>query len=386
MSQDFGWTRAMTSGALTVRSLISSVTAPVVGAMVGRRGPRLIMVVGAAVGGLGFILLSRMSELWHLYLVYGLLGAVGMIGVGGLVSNSTIAKWFIVKRGRAIAIANTGLSLGGVLFAPLAERLITMMGWRSAWVVLGVTTWVLVIPTSATFMRRRPEDVGLLPDGVEAVSHPFGEGQLMSSETLPISGAVVERPWTLREALRTRTLWLLVVSFNLAGLSAAAVPLHHVAFVTDQGFSTAQAAVSLTVFVFCAAVAKLIWGFVAERIHVRYCVMGVFSGSALALLLLLAGRGIGTVFAFAILFGLTFGGQVVLNPLTWANYYGRASLGSILGTVQPFNMIASAVGPLFAGFIYDITRSYQWAFTTFLVGFVLGTGFVYLARPPQRTD
>ena len=384
MSQEFGWTRAMTAGALTFRSIISGLTAPLVGTLVDRRGPRLIMTVGGALGGLGFVLLSRMSELWHLYLVYGLLGAVGMIGVGGLVSNSTIAKWFIQKRGRAIAIATTGLSLGGVVFTPLTERLIALLGWRGAWVILGIIAWALVIPTSAAFMRRRPEDVGLLPDGLDQAS---SGKEPSKSITVQLKQKVfVERTWTLQEALHTRALWLIVLAFNMAGLSAAAIPFHHVAYVTDRGFTSTQAALSLTVFAFCAAVAKLIWGFVAERIHMRYCVMGVYLGSALALLLLLNARSIETIFAFSVLFGLSFGGQVVLNPLTWANYYGRDFLGTILGVVQPFTMIASAVGPLFAGYVYDVTKSYQRAFFTFLLGFLLGAGFMYLAKPPSKRN
>jgi len=165
MSEDLGWSRTMATFAMTMRSFVSAFSGPIVGPLLDRRGPRVIMVVGATIAGIGIMAQGWVTEIWQFYLVYGVLGSLGMMAMGGLVTSTTVSKWFVRKRGRATAIVMAGLPMGGAVLVPVTQFVISNYGWRGAWVVLGLLVWVLVVPLAALFMRRTPEDMGLRPDG-----------------------------------------------------------------------------------------------------------------------------------------------------------------------------------------------------------------------------
>ena len=385
MSEELGWTRAMTAGALTMRNLMGAVSSPIIGPLVDRKhGPRVLMTVGGLLGGLAIMGLSRVSALWHFYMAYGVLGALGMIGLGGLVTNTVVAKWFIRKRGRAMAIATMGISSGGLVLVPLTQWAISSFGWRTAWVVLGCLIWVVIVVPAALLIRRSPEDIGLRPDGDEIEVRDTGSATpsiaVLEAEALHAE----EEVWTLRAAVKTPTLWLLVAVFNLGGMSIMVTHVHVVAYLTDEGYSSAVAAAAVTVFAFCAGISKLIWGLMAERMAVRYCVIGCYLLTVVGLAILLNPRNVQMVFSYAVVFGLGIGGTAQLNPLTWANYFGRTFLGTIRGVLSPINLLSNAGGPLLAGYLYDITGDYQLPFTILLSGALLAALLMFFAKPPKQ--
>jgi len=377
MSEELGWARSMTAGAFTLRTIAGAVSAPIMGPLLDRYGARPLMVFGALLGGFGILALSRTTELWHFYLFYGVLGAIGLIEFGGFITSTAISKWFIRKRGRALAIATMGITLGGVVLTPVAQYLISNFGWRTAWLVLGITIWAVVVAPAAIFMRRRPEDMGLLPDGDKA---PANDPSNTVSHARP---ADQEQVWTLKAALKTPTLWLALIAFNLNGLGASAIVIHEVAYLTDRGYSTTLAVAVATGHALFAALGTFVAGLIAEKVSVRHCLIVAFLGASVGVGILMNAANTTVLLFFALIYGFSLGSYIVLNPLVWANYYGRTFLGTIRGVVMPLQMLASSIGPLFAALIYDSTASYQWALSTYMVCWLLAAFFIFLAKPPR---
>jgi MFS transporter, OFA family, oxalate/formate antiporter len=195
MTQDLHWTRSEFSAVQTVSTFVMGIVGFVIGAMIDRRGPRALMLVGGIVCGAALIATSRVEELWQFYLARGVAQTVGAAMLGSLVVNVTISKWFIARRGMAVAIASAGVSLGGVLMTPMVSIVVDGWGWRDAWVALGFLVWMLIIP-SAMVIRRAPEDYGLHPDGMTPA-----EAARISALKRRLS-SVSEVQWTRREAVQ----------------------------------------------------------------------------------------------------------------------------------------------------------------------------------------
>jgi sugar phosphate permease len=276
-------------------------------------------------------------------------------------------------------MASTGVSLGGVVMTPVVQALVTNYGWRDAWVILGVVTWVVIIPT-AFVMRRTPEDHGLRPDG----DPPEGARPVTTG---PRRAAVAEVNWTRPEAVRTVSLWLLIGAWGLGTVGLGAMMLHMVSFLTDSGFTVGTAAFLFSVQAWASLFSKGVWGVLMNRIHARYLAAIGFCGSGLAVLVLIVAAGHrstpGTALALSML-GLAVGGTIPLQETVWAGYYGRMHLGKIRSVALPFSIIFSALGPKFAANLYDRTGSYHTAFYTFVGFWLLATLLILLARPPRR--
>ena len=378
MTEALNWSRGAISIAPSVRTLVAGLMGPVVGPFIDRRnGARIVMTGGTVVAGLALILCSLVQAPWHFYLAFGVLGALGMSASSFIVGSALIAKWFIRKRGRALAFAGVGISAGGVLLVPLAHFFIDAFGWRAAWIVLGVTYWVLVLPWAALFIRRQPEDLGLLPDGASPVAETLSAGDAQNPP------APEERSWTRQEAMRTPAAWLIVVSFNLSGLAAITILVHEVAYFQSIGISPGMAVTLFTITAFCGAIGKLGWGFLAERVNTRACIASGLIICIIALSGVLVFTTLAGAWFFAVSVGLGWGGFAVLQGLLWADFFGRAHLGAIRGFFAPFNMLSSVVGPVMAGFLYDLRGDYQFAFSLLLVAWTMAIFAILLARPPK---
>ena len=241
------------------------------------------MTVGAIVAGLGTMLMSQTHSVWQFFLFYAVIGAVGNAGLSHIVTTTAIAKWFVRMRGRATGIANTGYNVGEAVMVPIIHLLIAGVGWRKAWMVMGVIPWVVVVQTSLLWMRRAPEDMGLRPDGDPPIDRARVAGDA------PAAGyrSSEEYPWTPGAAFRTHTLWLLIIAFSFSSLAVSGVMTHHIPYLTDQGLSPGVAALSFTTYAVFAVFAKLAWGFAAEKVQVRYLGAASFIGSGVALIILL---------------------------------------------------------------------------------------------------
>jgi MFS family permease len=355
--------RAALSGTFGLARLVSAGVAPALGVLVDRHGPRLLVVLGTLTLAGGAFVLAAAHTSWHVVLGYAVLMAVGGVALGDLSADATVTRWFVRRRGRALAIATMGLSTAGIVIPlPLAYA-ITELGWRAAWAALAVV--VLGLGTvAAVAMRARPEDHGLVADGVLAVEAPR------------------EATFTARQALRLPAFWLLLTGTNLGGLALFGVNIHLYSYLGDRGLPPATAAAVVTLLYVLHTAAKPVWGVIAERVHVRYCIAACYAGGGAGILILLASPHLAAVLAFTVVYGLTRGAQSFVTSLAWADYFGREAQGTIRGLAAPARFIASAAGPVLGGWLYDATGSYTVALLIFALAFVLGGIVAGAARTP----
>ena len=355
--------RGALSGAFGASRLVSAVVAPALGVLVDRRGPRLLIALGTLSLAGGALALAAAQRGWHVLLGYAVLMAIGGVALGELSVDATVTRWFVRRRGRALAIATMGLSTAGIVIPlPLAYG-ITTLGWRGAWVAMTIV--VLALGTvAAVAMRGRPEDQGLVADGSAPES------------------AAHEASFTARQALRLPAFWLLVIGTNLGGLALFGVNIHLYSYLGDRGLPPATAAATVTLLYVLHTAAKPLWGLIAERVHVRYCIATCYAGGGLGILVLLLSPHFAAVLAFTVIYGLTRGAQSFVTSLAWADYFGREAQGAIRGLAAPARFIASAAGPVIGGWLYDATGSYTQALLVFALAFLLGGLVAGAARAP----
>jgi MFS family permease len=356
--------RAALSGTFGLARLVSAAVAPAFGVLVDRRGPRLLIVLGTLSLAGGAVMLAAARSGWHVVMGYAVLMAVGGVALGELSADATVTRWFVRRRGRALAVATMGLSTAGIVIPlPLAYA-ITQLGWRGAWVAIAIA--VLALGTvAAVAMRARPEDHGLVADGAVATEAP------------------PEAAFTARQAVRLPAFWLLVIGTNLGGLALFGVNVHLYSYLGDRGVPPATAAAVVTLLYVLHTAAKPLWGVIAERVHVRYCIAACYAGGGIGILILLTSSHFAAVLAFTVVYGLTRGAQSFITSLAWANYFGREAQGAIRGLAAPARFIASAAGPVLGGWLYDATGSYTQALLAFALAFLLGGLVASAARAPE---
>lgn len=380
MTKEFGWSRTLYAGAFSVGTVGVALVSPIVGRLLDRYGSRPVITVGAFVLGGALLLLGTTQGLARFYLGYALARSVSM-GVLGLGVTTAIANWFIQKRGRTMALANMGRGLGASTMPLIAHFLILSAGWRRAWLVLGGLVWGLLILPAALFLRRRPEDMGLRPDGVaEAPSSAY------PTPGNPYPGPALggETTWTLREAIKTPALWLLTLAELVRGLSAPGIGVHLKPYLMDRGLSPTAAAGVVSLEAAFIGLGGLAWGSLVEKLPIRHVMAAVLFLNAGWVLLLLQVREPSLAFFIAVVYGLGLGGTFTLEAVIMANYFGRKSIGTIMGFIMPFQMAGTATGPLLSGIVYDLTGRYDAAFTIFALGWATSATAVFLARPPRK--
>jgi MFS family permease len=260
-----------------------------------------------------------------------------------------VAKWFVKKRGRALALSTVGLGTGGIAFMPLTQMLINTVGWRDTWLILAIISVSITVPVTVLFLRRQPEDMGLLPDGESPAPTVRGRRLPRLQESL----------WTAKQALRTNAFWLLILYFGLIGLAAGGGSVHRLPYWVEKGFDPQLVSYSFAADAAGAAAMALGAGFLVDRFPVRFVAIASCFGFIGAILIMLMANNTLLLFASTTLFGLSVGVNMIVTSFIWADYYGRAFLGTIRGIVLPASLIAAGVGAPVAGYIYDRVGNYQ---------------------------
>jgi sugar phosphate permease len=321
--------------------------------------------------------LSLTYEPWQFYATFVPARALAETLLTGVVPITAVANWFYRKRPRAIGLVALSVPLGSFALAPIYQLLIGAYGWRSAFLLLGIALWLLVVVPGLFFLRRQPEDFGLLPDGgapAPASSH------VQAADT---PAAAAEQSWTFKQAARSRTLWLLVGASAVYSISTGGIAFHMVAYFTDVKIPATSAVAALSVMALTGALGSGLWGALAEKLHPRLLAVGTMLLSAAAVVLLAQTRSAAAAFVFAVLFGLSARGGFVLMHILLARYFGRHSFGAISGALEPFHKGGLGVGALLAGVAFDWSGGYQSVFLLFLVNYLLAAALTLAAHPPR---
>jgi len=356
LSGDFGWSRALVSGAASLFMFSRGALAIFTGWATDKYGPRKTVVAGGFILGLGLILTSQINAAWQLYLFYGLMVGCGLsIAFAPLVA--TASRWFILKRGLAVGIVVAGIGMGTVVMSPLARYLIFIYEWRLSYIIIGLLAWVIVIP-AALFLSRSPEEKGLLPLGKDTVAEKGNLNVVTERDSLaPGKGG-----FSLREAMRTRGFWLLLAIIIFWATCIQMSMLHIYPHATDLGISEVVAANFLLVIGLFSIIGRLVMGAVSDKLGGRLTLAICLIIQALAMFWLLRAADIWMFYLFAVAFGFAYAGCVPQLPVIAGELFKLRSIGAIIG-VQMFGVaIGGAIGPILGGYVFDITGTYYLAF------------------------
>lgn len=374
LTAEFGWSRTAATGAITTGTLVAGIVSIMFGRLADRYGPRLLTAMGAVVTAGVYLAITRLTELWHLYVIYIVGRVVASNTLSKVVPNTAVVNWFRRMRGRALGLLAMASPLGASVLVIIGQYIIEHRGWRSVFLVYAVAILVLVAVPAVVMLRRRPEDMGLLPDG-----GPM-PGTAASSKKNPAEER--EYSWKLKEAMGTPALWLIISAIVVALSVNAGIGFHQVAYYTDMGIAGTAAVVALSIYALSGAFANAVWGFLTERFSERQLASLVMLLTAAAILYLQTVRTQAGAILFAVLFGLTSRGEDTLVNIILAQYYGRDSYGTIAGFVYPFHMLGLGLGPIVASISFDVTGSYHAVFSFFVFAAIAAAACIWFAKKP----
>jgi MFS family permease len=376
ISDDLGWSRTLTAAAITLGSVSGGLLSPLFGPVVDRFGPRYLLPLGGALVGLLSLGVSFSTEPWQFYVTFVPARALTEILLCGMIAFTAVANWFHLKRPRVMGLVAMATPLGSAALSLVYQFFVTHYGWRSAFLALGIGLWLFVVIPGLLFLRRQPEDLGLLPDGVAPAAQP----SLVFEKVLGTDER--ESSWERGDAVRTAAFWLLVASGFLAAIGTGGSAFHTAAFFTDVQIAPAVAASAVSVMALCGALGNGLWGALAERFSARGLNVVTMLFAAGSVALLTGVDGATGAFVFAVLFGINARGAAVLTQILIARYFGRRYFGAISSILDPFHKGGLGLGALFAGVAFDYFGSYRVIFFIFTAGYMLSALLVFLARRP----
>lgn len=387
LEEEFGWSRAAIHTAFSVLIFVYGFTCPITGTLFDRYGPRVIFPVGAAFLTLGLLATSQITELWQFYLFSGV-AALGVSCLGYVTHGTLLANWFVKKRGTAAGAAMSGTGFGMfAIVGLLLPWIIQHYGFRWGYATLGIISFVVIIPLTSIFLRRTPEEMGLLPDGDQEASkvRPGGlhGGPPRGSETI-VDRQWAETDWTLGKALKTVRFWAMVVNLMAFAFSLYAVMMHQVQYAKDVGFSLTTASSAFALVGLMGTVGKFGWGFLSDYIGREMTYTLGASCNILAVLMLMSVTDpsqLWLLYAFSLLFGLSYGIAQPLITAAMADLFQGPTLGRIFGSAGIGVAIGGALGPVFSGYLFDTTGSYHVAFTVAIASVALAAVAMWVASP-----
>jgi len=372
MTREFGWSHTEISAAVSVGGVLGALVAPAIGRFLDRNGARAVLGLAVLLTGIPLLLLSFTQSLAFFFAFY-CVARMSFAGPYDLGIYGTIVNWFVRRRALATAIVTLTAMLGLVTMPLIAHFVMQAAGWRSAWAAIGATVLVAGFVPVWLLHVRRPEDLGLKPDGEAAPKAAPG-----APPQAP------EPAYTRHEALRTSAFWLLSLFTLLVYPVQAGISLHQAPFLIERGLDAAVAAAAVSTFALLSAVAGFGYGFWPRRVPLRFGLALVGATVGASCVLMQSVQAAPLAYGAAALFGLGIGGLLTLLPIAWADYFGRASYGAIRGVALTVQVVAQASGPVLSGALRDWTGSYSVSLATFAVLAFAGCGAALLAKPPRR--
>ena len=380
IASDTGWSRASITYAVSLGSIMAGLVAPFFGRLADIHGSRMLSVVGLLVAAAAMVAVAY-SAAFGIVVFYGayIIGrAISQNCLSGVVPRTAVVNWFRRMRGRAMGFTQMALPLGSAIMFPIFQ---VAMGrgltWKSVFLILSLCM-LAIVPLAVLVLRRRPEDMGLLPDGDDALAG----AQPSAKPAKQHRQGDVEHNYTLKQAARTRSFWMLNAALSLGVCANGALSFHQVAYFMDKGLAAAMAATALSVYALSGALANGIWGFLVERMSERVIAAFTVLCAGLITFFLLMVDTPAEAILFAALFGLAARGESSLILMMQAEYYGRNSFGAISGFSTPFQQIALGLGPTVAVIPYQLTGSYTVPFVAFGFMYVVAATLIWFAKKP----
>jgi len=371
---DLGLSRSLVSTLYSVGTLVASFALPFIGRQIDHRGSRVMIVLLSLLLGLACIYMGFVRN-WVM-LGIGFL-ALRMLGQGSLsmASRYAINQWWVRRRGSVTGVAGVAVALlGSGGFPVLINWLIPQYGWRVSYGLLGVGVMLLLIPLGLLFVRDRPEDYGLLPDGATSLADQTDKNK-----------GFTEVHWTLSEATRTPAFWLVAAALASMSMLGTGLTFHIFSIFQDSGLSSTIAASVFLPTAATAAVMQLVAGFLIDRMPVRLLLAAALFLQALALVMAPFLFSVEMAYCYGLVMGMLSGLQMIVSSVVWAKYYGRLHLGAITGVVSTILVASSALGPMPFGIARDLMGNY----TTILIAFatlpfLLGVASLFYGKPPEK--
>jgi sugar phosphate permease len=370
LTREFGWSRTALSGAVSLGGVLAALLSPAIGPVLDRRGSRIVLCAAVLVNGVVLTLLSLTPSLLVFYVLF-CIARMNWAGPFDLGIYGAVNNWFVERRAQAASFAVLAQMIGLVTLPLVVQYAIDHGGWRGGWVALGVLTLAVGFLPVWLFVARRPEDLGLRPDG-----------RSLNKES---STTAKEEPaFSRRDALRTPAFWLLMAYTVLIYPVQAGVSLHQASHFVERGIDAGTAATIVSVFSFMSGVGTLASGFLARRLTLRFVLALIAALICVGVILMSRIAAAQDGFVAAAIFGFGLGGVLTLLPVAWADYFGRANFGAIRGIALSAQVLAQAAGPLIAGVLRDLTGDYRLPLYCFAVLAALSATVALAARRPRE--
>jgi MFS transporter, OFA family, oxalate/formate antiporter len=376
MTGEFGWSRTALSGAVSLGGVMAAMLSPLIGPMLDRRGARAMLCAAVLVTGACTTALSLTQSLlaFYIFFCFARMNFAGPFEIG---IYGALNSWFVARRPLASAIVNVAQMAGLAALPLIAYAAMAEHGWRAGWMAVGATVLLVGFVPAWLFLVRRPEDVGLLPDG-----RPPAAAQAVAAGGETTRGS--EPAFSRAEAMRTPAFWLLALYTIAIFPGQAGVSLHQAPHLIERGLDPATAASIVSVFSLAAGLGSVAVGLAGRRLGIRASLALAATLSAAGTALMLAIAGPLTGYTAASLFGAGIGGVLTILPLAWADYFGRSSFGAIRGAALTVQVTAQAAGPLLSGYLRDLSGDYTASLAFFATLSGLGVLLALTARAPRR--
>ena len=377
IAEDFGGSRLGVAIGLTVTNAVGAIAAPYVGRALDKYPLRNVMGIGALFMAFGFLGLSFVQNELQFYLVLGLFIGFGASSMGNLATSKLVTNWFDKRRGTALGIAAAGVSLSGVIMPYISAELIENFGWRQGFLVYSAFTFLVVVPLIFRLVISRPEDVGLRPDGAMPIK--FDDGSILPP--------VEKSPPKMRllELFKEHNFRMIVLTFSLLFCSMSATLTHMIPRLTDFGYTLVEASLVMSLCAGFGVVGKLSFGWLSDRLSVRKVMAIVIFMQFTGQYLMFSSLDYLTFAIGASMFGYGVGGVVPMHGAVVGKTFGRDRFGAVLGLMRPAMFPIQILGVPFAGWIFDVTGSYDIAFQVFLGLYFLAALAVSFYRQPAKS-
>jgi MFS family permease len=375
---EFGWERGVTAGAFSFGFLVSAAVSPLIGRMMDRFGPRAVMELGVGLMAAGLLLAPLTTRPWHLYLTIGVLVGAGSICLGYSGQSLFLPNWFNRRRGLAIGLAFAGVGLGSMTLLPWVQHMIEQTGWRTACTAMGVVVLVVLAPINL-LLRKRPEDLGLQPDGDAA---PSASSAKPASNIVDAAWAGTD--WTLRRALRTARFWWIAAGYFGGLYIWYAVQVHQTKYLLDIGFSPGAAVWALGVVSLLGIPGQILLGHLSDRVGREWIWSASCFGFAICFAALIALKFYPTLLLVWVMVlaqgALGYGLTSIMGAVVAEIFQGK-QYGSIFGTVMLAALAGGAAGPWVTGLLHDVSGSYTLAFTIGIAVSGFSAFAIWMASP-----